>query len=84
MAMLLVPLAMAISAITAKNGHIAIKAMANGNITTAIIGIQWKSMEKLTQQSWFQLSSTFHSKVMAIWSFVLGAYIAHLDKNDDM
>ena len=53
----------------------AIMAMADGNINMAIMGIQWKSMEKLTQQSWFQLSSTFHSKVMAIWSFVLGAYI---------
>ena len=39
MAMLLVPLAMAISAITAKNGHMAIMAMADGNINMAIMGI---------------------------------------------
>ncbi len=50
MAILVLLSAMAIWAITAKNGHMAIMAMADGNINMAIMGIQWKSMEKLTQQ----------------------------------
>ena len=50
MAILMLPSVMAISAITAKNGHMAIMAVADGNINMAIMGIQWKSMEKLTQQ----------------------------------
>ena len=69
------PSAMAIMAIWPFLAVMVHMAMADSKTNMAIMGIQWKSMEKLTQQSWFQLSSTFHSKVMAIWSFVLGAYI---------
>ena len=75
MAILVLPSAMAIMAIWPFLAVMAHMAMADSKTNMAIMGIQWKSMEKLTQQSWFQLSSTFHSKVMAIWSFVLGAYI---------
>ena len=50
MAILVLLSAMAIWAITAKNGHMAIMAMADGNNNMAIMGIQWKSMENLTQQ----------------------------------
>ena len=48
MAMLLLPLAIAIRAITAKNGHMAILAMVDGKPNIAIMGMQWKSIEKLT------------------------------------
>ena len=48
MAILVLPSAMAITAITAKNGHMAVMAMADGNSNMAIMGILWKSIEKLT------------------------------------
>ena len=75
MAILVLPSAMTIMAIWPFLAVMAHMAMADSKTNMAIMGIKWKSMEKLTQQSWFQLSSTFHSKVMAIWNFVLGAYI---------
>ena len=40
MAIKLLPLALAISVITAKNGHMALMAMADGNGNLAIMGIQ--------------------------------------------
>ena len=61
---------MAIMAIWPFLAVMAHMAMADSKTNMAII-----QYGQLTQQSWFQLSSTFHSKVMAIWSFVLGAYI---------
>ena len=55
--------------------NMALMAMAYGNNSMALMGIQWKSMEKLNKQCWFQLNSTYPSEVMAIWTFILEAYI---------
>ena len=53
----------------------ALMAMADGSTNMAIRSIQSKCIEKLTQLCWLQLIWTFQSKVMAIWTLVVGAYI---------
>ena len=68
---LMLPSAMAIMVIWPFLAVMAIMAMSDGNNNMAIMDIQWKSMEKLTHQCCFQLISTYHSKVMAIWTRVL-------------
>ena len=50
-------------------------AMADGSTNMAIRSIQWKSIKKLTQLCWLQLVWTLQSKVKAIWTLVVGAYI---------
>ena len=75
MAILVLPSAIAISAIMAINGRYGVYGNHYVNTKMTVMNIQWKSIEKLTQMCWLQLIRTFQSKVMAIWTLVVGAYI---------
>ena len=69
MAMLMQPLAMAISAIMAIMAIIAIMVMANDCTNMAMLGIQLKSSKKLAKWSWFHLNLLIPSKVIALCDF---------------
>ena len=59
---LVLPSAIAITAITAINGCYGIYGNSHGTANMATIGIQGKSIEKLTQLCWFELNRTIPSK----------------------
>ena len=65
-AILVLPSAIAIRAIIAINGCYGIYGNSHGTANMATMGIQGKSIEKLTQQCWLQLSRTYPSRVIAI------------------
>ena len=65
-AILVLPLAIAIKAIIAINGCYGIYGNSHGTANMATMGIQGKSIEKLTQLCWFELNRTIPSKVMTV------------------
>jgi len=77
MATLMQPLAMAIGAIMAKMAIIAIMAMANGGINTAMLGIQSKSNNKPATWSWSHLNRLIHSTVIALY-VILTSFVSDL------
>ena len=73
----MLPSAIAITAITAINGCYGIYGNSHGTANMATMGIQGKSIEKLTQLCWFELNRTIPSKdclKSSCWSLECSLY----------